>query len=144
MSEGYLEVTQTAGAAFLQRNIEGPVVMLNLLKFREVADYSATPDIAPPQPISGRAAFQEYIKLTLPFLTAAGGEAVFVGKGGSFLIGPPDVQWDMAMLVRHASVAAFMSFAANEEYKIVLGHRTAALQDSRLLPLEAFSLSGNS
>ena len=35
------------------RQTAGNVVMLNLLRFREVADYSAYPDLAPPTPISG-------------------------------------------------------------------------------------------
>jgi len=33
----YLEPTQEAGRAFVMRGIEGEVVMLNLLRFREVA-----------------------------------------------------------------------------------------------------------
>lgn len=36
-----------SGRAFVARAIQGEVVMLNLLRFREVADYSATPDLAP-------------------------------------------------------------------------------------------------
>jgi len=116
------------------RQIAGPVVMLNLLRFRKVADYSATPQLAPPSAISGAAAFQLYIEHTLPHLHASGGELLFLGEGGEFLIGPPE-RWDMAMLVRQSSVAAFMSFAANEAYMAGIGHRTAAIEDSRLLPL---------
>jgi hypothetical protein len=39
------------------------------------------------------------------------------------------------MLVRQASAAAFMAFATNQEYMAGMGHRVAALEDSRLLPL---------
>ncbi len=49
----YLEPTQKAGAAFFSRRIEGSVVMLNLLRFREVGDYSTTPGLAPADPITG-------------------------------------------------------------------------------------------
>jgi MFS transporter, DHA2 family, multidrug resistance protein len=49
----YLEPTQAAGRVLLERRIAGPVVMLNLLRFRAVADYSAFPARAPPVPISG-------------------------------------------------------------------------------------------
>lgn len=66
----YLEPTQEAGRAFLTRKITGSVVMLNLLRFRRVADYSATPHLAPQTPISGAAAYQLYIDHTLPFLEA--------------------------------------------------------------------------
>jgi hypothetical protein len=48
----YLEPTQESGKALIMRNISGPVVMLNLLRFRKVADYSATPQLAPASPIS--------------------------------------------------------------------------------------------
>lgn len=64
--------------------------MLNLLSFRDIADYSDNPLIAPDEPITGRQAFQIYIDHTLPFLRATGGEILFLGEGGQFLIGPAD------------------------------------------------------
>jgi hypothetical protein len=67
---------------------------------------------------------------------------VFLGDGGPFLIGPPDERWDMAMLVRQQTVGSFLAFANDEEYVAGLGHRTAALADSRLLPLVDSSLGG--
>lgn len=135
MAERYLEVTQEAGAALFSRNISGPVVMLNLLRFREVADYSANPGLEPAAPISGAEAFQKYIDHTLPFLKESGGELVFLGKGGQFLIGPQEERWDLAMLVRQHSLAQFLAFSSHQAYLAGLGHRTAALEDSRLLPL---------
>ena len=39
------------------------------------------------------------------------------------------------MLVRQHSVDSFVAFAADDAYLAGLGHRTAALEDSRLLPL---------
>ena len=64
----YLEPTQDAGRAFVTRQLKGNIVMLNLLRFRKVADYSATPELAPITAISGAAAFQLYIQHTLPYL----------------------------------------------------------------------------
>ncbi|VFU08544.1 DUF1330 domain-containing protein [Methylocella tundrae] len=132
---GHLEPTQSAGRLFVQRGLEGPVVMLNLLRFREVADYTAHPDLAPAAPISGAEAFDRYFRHTLPFLRVSGGDVVFLGAGGPFLIGPEGERWDRAMLVRQTSVAAFLAFASHDAYLAGLGHRAAALQDSRLLPL---------
>lgn len=131
----YLEPTQEAGRQFFSRDVQGPVVMLNLMRFRSVADYSATPELAPPSPISGEAAYKLYMDHTLPFLLKSGGEILFYGKGGSYLIGPPDESWDAAMLVRQASLASFLAFASDREYLPGIAHRTAALEDSRLLPL---------
>ena len=136
----YIEPTQEAGRRFVQRGLAGPVVMLNLLKFREIADYSAHPELAPSRPISGAEAFDRYVRHTLPYLRESGGDVPFLGAGGAFLIGPADERWDMAMLVRQASVASFLSFAGNERYLAGLGHRTAAIADSRLLPLSEMPL----
>ena len=109
--------------------------MLNLLRFRPIADYSTTPELAPASPISGEGAYRLYMKHTLPHLKASGGEVLFFGKGGAFLIGPSEERWDAAMLVRQSSVAAFLEFASNPDYLSGIGHRLAALEDSRLLPL---------
>ena len=133
--KAYLEVTQEAGRDFVMRKIPGEIVMLNLLRFRETADYSAAPDIRPQTPISGEEAFKRYIDHALPFLRETGGDILFLGKGGKYLIGPESERWDMAMLIRQRSVGSFLSFASNEGYLKGLGHRTAALEDSRLLPL---------
>mgnify|MGYP000010184658 CR=1 FL=1 len=135
MTERFLEVSQEAGAALFARNISGPVTMLNLLRFRDVADYSANPELMPTSPISGAEAYQKYMAHTLPLLRKSGGDLVFLGKGGSFLIGPRDEKWDLALLVRQNSLADFMAFASDQEYLAGIGHRTAALEDSRLLPL---------
>jgi len=131
----YLEPTQTAGRDFVMRGIPGEVVMLNLLRFRQVADYSAAPHLAPETPISGAQAYDLYMAHTMPFLRESGGELIFLGAGGNYLVGPSDERWDMAMLVRQSSVESFLAFSANTKYLAGMGHRTAALEDSRLLPL---------
>jgi hypothetical protein len=131
----YLEVTQEAGRDFVRRGIQGAVVVLNLLRFRDVADYSASPNLEPEEPISGRRAYQLYMDHTLPFLSESGGRLDLVADGGPFLIGPPDERWDLALLVRHRSVETFLAFARNEAYLAGMGHRLAAIEDSRLLPL---------
>ena len=133
--ESYLEPTQEGGRALMLRGIKGPVVMLNLLRFRKLADYCANPALAPSEAISGAEAYDRYIVHTLPYLKASGGELLFLGKGGKYLIGPEDEYWDCAMLIRQNSVESFFAFANHEGYLAGLGHRTAALEDSRLLPL---------
>lgn len=131
----YFEPTQDAGREFFARNIQGPVVMLNLMRFRSVADYSGAPEMAPLSPITGEAAYQLYMDHSLPFLLKSGGEVLFYGKGGPYLIGPSEERWDAAMLVRQSSVSSFLAFASDREYLVGIAHRTAALEDSRLLPL---------
>jgi len=135
MENVYMEPTREQGAALFQRNITGEVVMLNLLRFREVADYSANPELDPGKPVSGKDAFQKYVEFTTPFLEKSGGELLFLGEGGHFFIGPTDERWDAVMLVKQHSVESFVEFASNTDYLSGIGHRTAALSDSRLLPI---------
>lgn len=130
-----LPTRESAASLFSDSTFAGPVVMLNLLRFREVADYSASPELAPDEPISGRAAYARYSEHTLPLLQAAGGEVLFAGRAGHPVIGPQDERWDQVLLVRYPSREAFASFTGDETYLAGAGHRTAALVDSRLIPM---------
>jgi hypothetical protein len=134
--QNYLEPTQESGRAFFMRGLTGKVVMLNLLRFRAVADYSGAPELAPGRPVTGEAAYGLYMSHTMPYLEESGGKLLFYGSGGHFLVGPDHERWDAAMLVEQSSPAAFIAFASNAGYLAGIGHRTAALEDSRLLPLE--------
>jgi len=139
----YLDPSDENVRRLLERGIQGPVTMLNLLRFREVADYSASPELAPPEPISGSAAYDRYVRHTIPFLTASGGSVAFFGTGGHNFVGPASERWDLVMLINQSSVNDFFAFASNEEYLAGVGHRTAALEDSRLLPLVTRPLPGS-
>ena len=131
----YLEPSDESARRFFERDIKGPLTMLNLLRFRDVADYSRFPQLAPPEPISGREAYDRYVRHTIPFLNASGGSLEFFGTGGHNFVGPAEERWDLVMLVRQASVNGFLAFASNEDYLAGTGHRTAALEDSRMLPI---------
>ncbi len=135
----HIDVDPRVGKAFFRNSPKGPVVMLNMLRFRDLANYSAFPSLAPPQPISGAKAYALYSAHVLPLLTEAGSEVIFRGAvhgtGGAPLIGPVDERWDLVLVVRHQSVESFMKFATDKRYLAVKGHRSAALADSRLIPL---------
>jgi hypothetical protein len=131
----YLDPTDESVRALLDRGIDGPLVMLNLLRLRRIADYSDFPELSPPTPISGRAAYEQYIVHTRPFLEATGGSVVMIAEGGTFFVGPTSERWDLALLVRQNSVRDFFSFATDPGYLAGIGHRTAAVEDTRLLPL---------
>lgn len=132
----YIDVTPEAGKAFyLEFRDKGPVVMLNLLKFKDVADYSDHAQLKPQHAISGLEAYQLYMEHVSPEIEKAGSKIVFQGSCSHFLIGPESEKWDHMLLVEHVSVDQFLQFAQNENYLQYLGHRTAALEDSRLLPI---------
>jgi uncharacterized protein (DUF1330 family) len=132
----FISPTPESIASLVARNIEGSVTMLNLMRFREVADYSDYPELAPEEPISGEAAYDIYAARTLPLVIEVGGQAIFMGEGGSLLIGPAEAHWDRVLLVRYPNLDAFLTMTQNPDYTAGSGHRTAALEDSRLLPIE--------
>lgn len=133
--KSYLEPTEQAGRTFFSCPDNGPILMLNLMLFRDVADYVNRPDLAPDMPIKGSTAFQLYIEQTLPLLKKIGGDLLFYGATDEFLIGPAEESWDAVMLIRQNSRSSFLAFASNSSYQDTLTHRTAALRDSRLLPI---------
>jgi hypothetical protein len=138
----FLDPTDASVRHLLDRDINGPIAMLNLVRLRDIADYSAYPDLAPTEPISGGDAYKKYIDHTEPFLAATGGSVLFLGSGGHNFIGPPDERWDVVMLVQQASMQDFLAFAGNEGYLAGMGHRVAAVEDSRLLPMVLNGLFG--
>ena len=134
--QAFLDPTDASAVALLTRTIEGPLVMLNLLRLRATADYRQTPELTPTEAISGRQAYQLYIEHTLPYLEASGGRLLFLGAGGDYFVGPEAEGWDLVMLVEQSSVDSFIAFATDDGYLAGVGHRTAAVSDSRMLPLE--------
>lgn len=133
----HLHPTQDQFRRLMGQDIGGPVTMLNLLRFREQADYTDHPELAPDEPITGEEAYAAYGAAVSPLLEAAGGEPVFAGTGGPALIGPHDEHWDLVLLVRYPDLEAFGDMTSSPAYVAVMGHRDAALADSRLVPLPA-------
>ena len=132
----HVSPTPESIAAIVERGFSGPVRMLNLLRFRNTADYSNAPDLAPDHPISGAEAYRIYSANTMPHLEKVGGEVIFVGVGGPLLIGPSEARWDQVLIVQYPDISAFLSMTQDPEYIAGAGHRTAALEESRLLPME--------
>jgi uncharacterized protein (DUF1330 family) len=134
--ERYIEAGPEAGKEFYRNfHQKGTIVMLNLLRFKQVADYSGLEEIKPENNLSGEKAYELYMEHTLPLLKEAGSKIIFYGSSQNFVIGPENEKWDKVLLVRHESAAKFIEFARNREYLKYAGHRTAALEDSRLLPM---------
>jgi len=132
-TERHVDTAQIGLRANAARARRGPVVMLNLLRFRDIADYSESPELAPESPISGVEAYQRYIAQGKQIMEEIGGETLFLGDGGTFLIGPEEDRWDKVLLVRWRDVEMFVTTSTDKRYLAIVGHRTAALEDSRLL-----------
>jgi uncharacterized protein (DUF1330 family) len=107
---------------------DGPVVMVNLLRFKATADGIDAAD-----GISGQQAYERYAALAAPFLAAAGGRLLFAGRTQESVIGPEPAEWDLTLAVRYPSRGAFIAMATDPGYLAIHEHRAAALADSRLI-----------
>lgn len=128
--------TEQQLGAFMTGAHDGkPVIMLNMLKFRDVAAYTGEYLRQHPGASgrSGREAYEIYSQQTMPFLFAAGGQLLWMGDVVSSLIGPEDETWDRVFLVYYPSRDALKKMLANPAYQATGLHRDAALADSRLI-----------
>jgi uncharacterized protein (DUF1330 family) len=136
----HVEPTDEQLARFITEDPGGSPVMLNLLRYREVADYADTPALDPGHATSGREAYQTYSAGVLPLLEGVGGTIEMFGTCHGTLIGPAGEEWDDIVLVRYPSTAAFVQMVSSPEYLAIQGHRTAALVDARLVRTGAVRL----
>ncbi|MFN8036342.1 MAG: DUF1330 domain-containing protein [Acidimicrobiia bacterium] len=132
-STPYVEPTRRQIEELIGSEGTGPVVMLNLLKFRDrTADGT----------MSGREAYAKYGAGVLPMLAAVGGRLLWQGSPDSVVIGPDTDRWDLVLLVEYPSRAKFLEMVTNPGYTAVGVHRTAALADSRLVACTAVNPAG--
>jgi len=112
---------------------EGKLVMLNLLRFRDQAEYPPDAGIEA-EPCSGRDCYQQrYGAVALEYVRAAGGRVLWMGNAWFGVIAPDDEPWDEILLVEYPSRQAFLEMVATPEYRAAAIHRSAALRDSRLI-----------
>jgi len=81
------------------------------------------------------------MRCTLPLLKKAGSRIIFYGGASSFLVGPENEKWEAVLMLEHQSISDFMAFSQSQDYEKTAGHRAAALDDSRLLPIKEKELS---
>lgn len=94
----------------------GPVVMLNLLRFKD----------------DGREGYEEYARRIRPFLDDLGAQIVYVGDCSTLLVGPEAHEWDTILLVRYPSRQSFSSMVADANYQEITGLRTESLEEAVL------------
>ena len=103
---------------FLDRKDDGPVVMLNLLKFK---------------PDGGAESYAQYAAAVTPLLDRVGGKSFYLGTGAERLIGDVSGDWDMVLLVQYPKRQALLDMTTSEDYQAVQHLRDDALVRSVLL-----------
>ena len=109
-----------------------PVIMLNLLKFKELADYQN--ECVNNRPSDGITAYyQRYFKYAKMKIQEAGASIIYSGTVCTELIGYDVAYWDSINLIEYPSIDNFLNMVSTVEYQQLRIHRTASLEDSRLI-----------
>lgn len=114
-------------AGFVAQADKGPVIMLNLLKFRDKARDSDD---------TGAESYARYGELAAPFVTKHGGELIWAGAATQQLVGDTDYDWDTVLLVRWPSRQSLIDLGDDEGYQAIAHHRTNGLQRTMLIALD--------
>ncbi|MEO1438249.1 MAG: DUF1330 domain-containing protein [Bacteroidota bacterium] len=101
-----------------------PVVMLNLLRFKALADDGVS---------TGEAAYARYGKNVQSFLAGVGGKLIWSGTATQILIGDPANPPHKVLLVEYPSVQHFIKMATDPEYLKITTDRTIALEYGGLI-----------
>jgi uncharacterized protein (DUF1330 family) len=102
---------------------DGPVWMVNLMKYREVADYSDGRQAA----ISGKEADDAYAPLES--LAAIGAKPVFFGDVDQQLLGDAPI-WDRIGVVKYPTRRSFIDMQARPEFKVAHEHKDAGMEQT--------------
>lgn len=105
---------------------DDPVVMLNLLRYRDAAQPGHGVD-----GLSGRAAYGVYGQRFEELHSRFGGEPIWMGRASRSVIGDED--WDLVILVRYPTRRQFVEMMRDPAYQAIAPIRAAALADSRLI-----------
>ncbi|WP_034158044.1 DUF1330 domain-containing protein [Sphingomonas sp. ERG5] len=112
---------------FFDTTEDGPFVMINLLKFREKADYpDGSPDGGDAH-LSGAEAYARYGKAVGAHVEAVGGKMGYAGRITGLMIGEVEQLWDMVALAQYPSLTAMQAMITNPDYQAIARHREAGL-----------------
>jgi len=113
---------------------DGPVWMVNLMKYRETADYADGRD----RPISGREADDLYAPLES--LAAVGAEIVFVGDVDQQLLGDAPT-WDRVAVVKYPTRRSFIEMQSRPDFQAKHVHKDAGMQETFVIGCQPMTMS---
>ena len=102
---------------YLAEDPGGPVVMLNLLRYRTEG---------------GRERYADYVEHFQRTSAPFGAEVLYVGDGSTALVAEPGQSWDAVLLVRYPSRQAFSDMVRDPAYQQGSHLRTEALEEAVL------------
>ncbi len=122
-----VEATPEQFAALAERAADAPVVMVNLLQFKQPG---------------GIERYLQYGQEVAPHLERVGARVVYGGTAPAVIIGEGDTPWwDAILIVEYPTPAAFIDMVTTAEYAKVHEHRAAALDRGDLIATSMWSLA---
>ena len=128
----YIDPAPENWAQFKALPRDTPIQMLNLIRFRERADY---PRDHPNHGagLTGAEAYAIYRSSFQALVGGSGAAMIWEAPLECTVTGPPG-EWDEAFVMGYPNTGVFMAMVKNPHYIAdVLPHRTAAVADSRLI-----------
>ena len=101
---------------YLEQDPGGPVVMLNLLRYRD----------------GGEDSYRAYSRALAAYLPEIGAEVLYAGDCSTILVAPEGWEWDALLVVRYPSRQAFSEMVRDPAYHEVTHLRTEALTEAVL------------
>ena len=132
MADSYIDPSPANFQAFKDLPRDEPIHMLNLLEYREQAEYPEGHEHVG-KGWSGRRAYEEYGKTSGPIFRRVGGTMVWRGAFQTMVTGPDAKRWHDGFIAHYPNAGAFFEMIKDPEYQQAVVNRTAALVDSRLM-----------
>ena len=126
-SNPWLDGNAAQMADFALHADEGPVFMLNLLKFDPETKDGA---------MSGAESYAKYGELAGPLVVKHGGKLVWSGVPTQQLIGDMDYDWDLVLIVSWPARQNLLDLAADPDYEKISQHRGNGLARSMLIAMD--------
>ena len=123
---------------------DGPIYMVNLLKFKDKAEYSDGRDTD----LTGREAYHLYGRAVSKIIQDFGGHVVFAADVTMLSLGKVEDLWDEVAIACYPKRAALVAMSSSEAWRKAAVHREAGLAgqlniETVLMPgLEGVSLAG--
>jgi len=108
---------------FFESASDGPIYMVNLLKFREKAEYEDGRETG----LSGAEAYMLYAGGVSELLEQLGGGGMFSATVDRLVIGEVEELWDAVAIAMYPSRQAMMEMFQSKQYQEIHVHRDAGL-----------------
>ena len=108
---------------FLEGDSDTPIAMINLLKFKEKAEYEDGRDTD----LTGEQAYAIYGKEVVEHLKKVGGKVSFGGSINRLMLGEVEELWDTTFIAKYPSKKAMLKMITDPDYLESNKHRVAGL-----------------